>query len=322
MNTGTGAATGVAIDVAIVAYRRWDLTRSCLNHLLSQTRAHRLIVCDNGCDERTADRVAAEFPAVRVVALERNMPYPVACNRAVGVGSGELVVMMNNDVDARPDFIERLTDPLIADATLGSVASLLLAPGEASVDSAGLTADPTLAGFPRFQGRPPGQVDARHPVLAGPAGAAAAFRRCAWEQVGGLDERIPAYLEDLDLALRLRQAGWSTHLAIDAVAVHIGSATFGHRSARQRWCAGFSRGYLIRRYGGRGSPVALRTAVTEAIVVAGDLAMSRDAAALRGRISGWRSARGLPRRPAPPAVAIEPRIDFVESLRLRRASYA
>ena len=50
------------IDVALVAFRRWDLTQSCLRHLAAQTVPHRVQLCDNGCDEGTTERVRAEFP--------------------------------------------------------------------------------------------------------------------------------------------------------------------------------------------------------------------------------------------------------------------
>ncbi len=148
--------------------------------------------------------------------------------------------------------------------------------------------DTTLSGFTRLRGRPSAEAGAARPGVTGPYGAAAAFRRAAWEQVGGLDETIPAYCEDLDLALRLRQAGWPAALALDAVGVHIGGATFGHRSADQRRRAGYGRGYVLRRYGVLRTQAALRALVTEAIVVAGDLVLSHDLAALRGRVAGWR----------------------------------
>ncbi|MGZ4245992.1 MAG: glycosyltransferase family 2 protein [Solirubrobacteraceae bacterium] len=316
------AGMTAGIDVAIVAYRRWDLTTSCLDHLARQTVPHHVVLCDNGCDEGTAERARARYPHVEVLRLARNMPYPIACNAAVAAGSGELVVMMNNDVDARPDFLERLTAPFGADAGVGSVASVLLRPGESVIDSVGLVADPILAGFARYQGQPAAHAAQDDTLLTGPAGAAAAFRRAAWEQIGGMDERIPAYMEDFELALRLRQAGWSTALARDAIAVHIGGATFGHRSAGQRWRSGYARGYLLRRYGllrGRTAPRAL---ATEAIVAAADIVVSRDTAAARGRVAGWRSARGLPHRPWPPPEAIDHRIGFLDSLRRRRGAYA
>jgi hypothetical protein len=183
-------------------------------------------------------------------------------------------------------------------------------------------ADGTLAGFARLQGRPVSDAATTHPVLLGPSGGAAAYRRVAWEAAGGLDEHIFIYSEDLDLALRLRAAGWRAAAAPDAVGVHLGSATMGHLTAWQRYNGGFSRGYLLRRYGVFRRSAAVRTLVTEAIVVAGDAAISRDLSALRGRVAGWRSGRGLPRRTAPPPDCLDPGIGFVESLRLRRHAYA
>jgi GT2 family glycosyltransferase len=311
----------LTVDVALVAYRHWELTRSCLEHLARQTREHRVYLCDNGCDERTAEHVRADFPHVEVRRLERNMPYAVACNAAAQAGDGDVVVMMNNDVDARPDFVQRLVAPLEQDPRTGSVAPLLVRPGNAVIDSVGLTADRTLAGFPRWQGHPPSQARADTPALLGPAGAAAAFRRSAWEQAGGLDEALVAYMEDFDLALRLRAAGWDAAVALDAVAVHVGSATFGHRSAEQRRKGGFGRGYVLRRYGVLRSRAAARTLLTEAVVVAGDLVISRDAAALRGRLEGWRAAAARPRRSLP-GEAIDDTLTFADSLRMRHGVYA
>lgn len=316
------AITPRPVDVALVAYRRWDLTRSCLEHLARQTQALRVYLCDNGCDEDTSERVHREFPDVEVLRMERNMPYAVACNAAVAAGSSEVVVMMNNDVDARPDFVERLVAPLAASPRVGSVAALLVRPGEQEIDSAGLVGDRTLAAFPRWQGHHPSEAHADAPALTGPAGAAAAFRRVAWEEVGGLDETIRAYMEDFDLAVRLRGAGWESALALDAVAVHIGSATFGHRSVTARRSGGFGRGYVLRRYGVLRSRAALRTLVTEAIVVTGDLVISRDAAALRGRLAGWRAAAGMPRNALPGPAVLDGDISLLDSLRLRRGGYS
>jgi GT2 family glycosyltransferase len=131
-----------------------------------------------------------------------------------------------------------------------------------------------------------------------------------------------AYGEDVDLALRLRAAGWSTAVASDAVAIHRGSASAVTRSAWQRYQGGFSRGYFLRRYGVLRRRTALRALATEGIAVAGDaLVFSHDFAAFRGRIAGWRAARGLPRRRHPPDDAIDDAITFVKSLRLRLGVY-
>jgi N-acetylglucosaminyl-diphospho-decaprenol L-rhamnosyltransferase len=309
------------IDVVIVAYGRYELTRSCLSHLRQQTVEHRVILVDNGSTDDSLARIRSEWPAVDVECFEDNRGFAEACNRGVGAGSGEIVVLLNNDVDARPDFLERLVLPLQTDPETGSVAALMLQPGEQLIDSAGLAADVTLGCFPRLQGLDAREAARERPVLAGPAGTAAAYRRRAWEQVGGLDETIFAYMEDFDLALRLRSAGWKSVLAADAVGVHLGSATHGHRSAWQRRHGGFGRGYMLRRYGLLRGVTAPRTLGTEAIVVLADLAISHDLEALRGRLSGWHAGARVPRRAAPPAEAVDHMISFRDSLALRRGVY-
>jgi N-acetylglucosaminyl-diphospho-decaprenol L-rhamnosyltransferase len=310
-----------SIDVVIVAYNRYELTDSCLRHLVAQTIDHRVILVDNGSTDDTRARVGAEWPAVQLECLDENRGFAEACNRGVAAGSDEIVVLLNNDVDCRPDFLERLVAPIAEDPEVGAVAALMLQPGEQLIDSAGLTADVTLGGFPRLQGLEAEWAHSDRPVLAGPAGTAAAYRRSAWEQVGGLDERIFAYMEDFDLALRLRSAGWTAAMAANAVGVHLGSATHGHRSGSQRRHGGFGRGYMLRRYGllrGRTAPRAL---ATEVVVILGDLAISRDLAALRGRLSGWRAGGQSSRLPLPPADALDKTITFRDSLALRRGVY-
>jgi GT2 family glycosyltransferase len=310
------------VDVVVLAHNRWDLTERCLAHLRQQTLSHTLIVCDNGSTDQTPERVRASFPEARLVELGANLGFSAACNRGVRAGNGDVVVLLNNDVECRPDLLERLIAPLRDDERVGSVAALLLKLGEERIESFGLAVDSTLAGYPRLRELPARDAQITHPVLIGPSGAAGAYRRRAWEAVGGLDEGVFAYGEDVDLALRLRTAGWFAAGAADAVAVHVGSASAVARSAWQRYQGGFARGYFLRRYGIVRTRNAVRAAATEAIVVLGDaLIFSHDIAALRGRIAGWRAAADLPRHPWPPPEAVDSRITFLESLRLRVGVY-
>jgi GT2 family glycosyltransferase len=154
-------------------------------------------------------------------------------------------------------------------------------------------------------------------VLAGAECCAGAFRRAAWEQIGGFDETLAQYGLVVDLALRLRSAGWETDQAADAVGVHINSATLGFRSTRQRRLAGFGRAYLLRRYRVLHRPVAPRTLATEALVAAADALLCRDLERLRGLVDGWRAARTQPALRWPPPDAIDHSISLRRSLALR-----
>ena len=309
-----------SIDVVVPTHDRWELTERCLRHLATQSAPHTAILVDNGSSDGTPETVRREFPDVHVIALPANRGFAAACNRGVAAGRGDVVVLLNNDVECTPAFIERLVAPIADDDSVGAVAGVLLQPESDCLDSVGLAADPTLAGFPRHQGRPAARAAEPSPRLAGPSGAAAAYRRRAWEDVGGLDEGVAFYLEDLDLALRLWSAGWRPAVALDAHAVHRGGASIGRRSASQRRQAGFSRAYFLRRYGLLRGRLAPRVLLTEVAVVTADALLERDFEALRGRLEGWRSAAVLPRRPPPPAEAIDDSIGLMQSLRLRRSA--
>jgi GT2 family glycosyltransferase len=306
----------LTIDVVIPTYDGWSLLERCLELLRAQTVDHRAIVVDNGSTDGTPANVRREFPEAVVVELPENIGFPAACNRGAAAGDGDVIVLLNNDVEVPATFLEALVQPLVARESLGSVAAVLLQRDAQSIDSVGLCVDKTLAGFPRLRGEPAAESGSVKPVLAGPAGGAGAYRRVAWTAVGGLDDGVFGYGEDVDLAVRLAGAGWETTAAARATAIHLGSASFGRRSSWQRYQSGFSRGYFVRRYG-----LSTRTAVTEAIVVAGDAVISRDLNAVRGRLAGWRRAGGTARRPRPPAGAIDQSIGFLTSLRMRRTVY-
>src|SRR5712692_7602830 len=148
---GTMAPT---IDVVIPTHGGWRHTASCLRHLGEQTLPHRVILVDNASPDDTPSRAPIEFPRASVIKLDANRGFAAACNRGIGEGNGDVVVLLNNDVDCDPDFLEVAAAALLDAPTVGAVAPLLLRPGRNTIDSVGLAADVTLAGFPRLQGRP------------------------------------------------------------------------------------------------------------------------------------------------------------------------
>ena len=79
---------------------------------------------------------------------------------------------------------------------------------------------------------------------------------------------------------------------------------------------------MLRRYGVLRGSTAPRALATELVVVLGDLAISRDLAALRGRVEGWRFGGREARRMPPPAAAVDQEIGFRDSLAMRRGVYA
>lgn len=298
-------------DVVVVTYNSGDAVLRCLE-LLGDAN---VVVVDNASSDGTSDRIAARFPAVQLVRNTENVGFGRAVNQAAALGSGEAIVLVNDDVEPEAGFVRALVAPLERDPRVGMVAGLLLMPGGELVDYFGFELDPTLAVYGRLRRRPPADEPG---TLAGPGGGAAAYRRAAWESVGGFDERLFAYGEDIDLALRLQTAGWFVAAASDARGIHLGGHSFGVDSPLQRRLSGVARGFLLRRWRVLRSRAAVRALVFDAIVVVWGLVRHRTLVPLTSRIAGWRLARGVT-SPVPSGV-VDRRIGFAEALRRLRSA--
>jgi N-acetylglucosaminyl-diphospho-decaprenol L-rhamnosyltransferase len=290
-----------------------------LESLEAQTVVPRVVVVDNGSSDDSVVMMAERFPAVTVIALGENVGFGRALNAAIEQEPGDPIVLLNNDVVCEPGFIEALLEPAAAGAEM--VAAVLLRPdGSGRIDSAGVIADRALMGFDYLNGEAvESALDAPDPL--GPTGGAALIRAAAFADAGGFDERIFLYYEDLDLALRLRALGYGCRLAPRARAIHDYSQTLGARSGAKYQRTGWSRGYMLRRYRVMRQPaLAARTLLCEGAICIGQLIRERTLSGLRGRIAGWREARGLAKRDTPAACLADLSIGQALALRRRRHS--
>jgi GT2 family glycosyltransferase len=273
--------------------------RLALASLEAQTADCRIVVADNASSDGSVEMTEAEFPEVEVVRMSRNRGFGTALNEAIRTVGGDPLILLNNDTECEPTFVAEM----VAAAERGAemVAGVLVQHQQPElIDSAGIQVDAhTLMAFDYLRGEPLAALDGA-PAPFAPSGGAALFRREPFEAAGGFDERIFLYYEDLDLALRMRRAGAHCVLAHSARARHVGSATLGDHAAEKYVHTGWSRAYLVRRYGVMRRPAnALRTLAGEAAICAGQLLLDRTAAGIVGRRRGWRAAGGLPPLEAP-----------------------
>jgi N-acetylglucosaminyl-diphospho-decaprenol L-rhamnosyltransferase len=263
-----------------------------LESLRAQTAEAEVVVVDNDSSDGSDQMVAEGFPEVRLLRLGANLGFGTALNRAVDEHPGDPIVLFNNDAEAEPRFLEALLAEL--GEGVDSVAGVLVQERDPGlIDSAGVVADRTLMGFDYLHGEPvAAAVGAPDPL--GPTGGAALYRREAFLAVGGFDERMFLYYEDLDLALRLAARGGACRLAGEARALHAYSASLGAATGAKYARTGWSRGYMLRRYGVMRDPrLALRAFACEAAIGAGQLLRDRTAAGLKGRVRGYRAGAGL-----------------------------
>ncbi|MBL9009700.1 MAG: glycosyltransferase family 2 protein [Alphaproteobacteria bacterium] len=225
------------VDIVIPTRNRADLLGRCLASLLERTAYERLriIVADNDSDEvaarRLLDWVAAD-PRVRVVPAPGAFNYAAICNAAAGQGEGEIVVFLNNDVEALdPGWLTALVD-LAVRPGVGAVGAKLLYP-DGTIQHAGIVLGLNDAAGHLYRRAPGGASGyggalGRCRRVSAVTGACLAVRRDLFEAVGGFDaSAFPVEYNDIDLCLRLGERGFATMWTPQAVLCHLESASRG-----------------------------------------------------------------------------------------------
>ncbi|HET7213673.1 MAG TPA: glycosyltransferase family 2 protein [Terriglobia bacterium] len=218
------------ITVVIPSLHRPDLLEICLSSLAQQTLTSsqfEVLVIEN--EARPGSALPAPVPEnVRCILLTKNLGTTGSVNHGLAHSRSDFVLLLNNDVQLHSRFLEVLLSTMQAGSALGfATGKLLNARRRDTLDGAG---DALLCGGGSYRlghdDPDHGQFDQSAPIIAG-CGAATLFRRSVLDEIGGLDEDFFAYLDDVDLGLRARLAGYQGIYTPDAVAWHLGSATLG-----------------------------------------------------------------------------------------------
>ncbi|MFC1829846.1 glycosyltransferase family 2 protein [Thermodesulfobacteriota bacterium] len=222
------------VSVVVVTLNRFDLLKSCLRSLCQQDYASmEILVVDNGSDRDAREVLAAEFPHIRVIRLDRNYGFAGGSNRGIEMSRGKYVALINNDALADPKWISSMVKTAEADSTIAAVASIIIDGNRPEVlDSCGVGIG--LDGMSRqaMRGMPVLWLTKPKDILLF-SGCACLLRMRALKDVGLFDEDFFAYCEDTDLGLRIRRAGWKIVVAPGAYVKHLYSLT-GGKFSRQK----------------------------------------------------------------------------------------
>ncbi len=215
--------------IVIPVHNKASLTRQCLNDLLSgpDCSGVEILVVDDGSSDVTAELLKYYEPRVKVLTNETNLGFAASCNRGVEEASGELVVLLNNDIRPGPGWLPALTgyaEENPAAAVIG--ARLLFANG--TVQHAGVVIGQDgnpyhlYAGFP---GDHPAVCRSRRFQVV--TGACMAVRRSVFLSHEGFDPAFVNGHEDVDYCLRLGRTGHGheVHLCASSVLYHLESAS-------------------------------------------------------------------------------------------------
>lgn len=226
----------VDVSIIIVSYNTVDLLRQCIRSVFAHTRQTRfeIIVVDNASADGSAAMVAAEFPEVKLIALEENLGFGRGNNVGMEQAEGEYIFYLNPDAELMNDAIAILLAQLRADPQIGIVGPRLYLDKD-------MRHHPTIRTFTSPRNIIPRYLPGYKALLAlresyfirktepqsvdWLVGAALLASTERLRELGGFDEAFFVYSEEEDLCRRMHQRGWRVQYCPEASIVHYGGAS-------------------------------------------------------------------------------------------------
>jgi GT2 family glycosyltransferase len=262
------------VSVVVVSYETRDDLAACLASLADAGGPGlETIVVDNASTDGSADMVARDFPAVRLVRSTENQGFGAACNRGAAVASGAYLLFLNSDAQVTAGAVPALARVLDTQPDVAIVGPRTLNEDGTAQVSFGPALTPLAEWRQRrlvraVARREPDALRIAHErslVARAPdwvSGSCLMIRRRAFDAVAGFDEGFFLYEEDVDLCVRVRAQGGLVRFEPAATVVHRLGRSMARMPDRAR--AEYDRSHLryYRKHNGAIATALLRAAIS------------------------------------------------------------
>mgnify|MGYP001256366857 CR=1 FL=1 len=204
------------VSIIIPLYNSVEYTRKCLASLEATLKPEQfeLIMVDNNSTDDTVDLLSSLPSTVKIIRNSENLGFARACNQGARVASGNYLLFLNNDTEAKPGWLEPLLECVERDHAIGAVGSKLLF-SDGTIQHAGVLIvedhklNDLLLAKHVFHGQTADmeQANIQREYKALTA-ACLLVRREAFEEVEGFDEEYWNGYEDIDLCFKLSESQW------------------------------------------------------------------------------------------------------------------
>ena len=218
------------VAVVIPNYNGYRYLETCFAALAKQTFTEfTTYFVDNGSQDESCAFLREHYPETKIIQLDDNYGFSRAVNEGIRRSKEPYVILLNNDTEVFPDFVERLYEGICKRKNAFACSAKLISYQERDkIDDAGNYYNMLGWAFARGKGKPVSEFETSDRIFAACAGAAI-YRREFLEKTGLFDEEHFAYLEDTDIGYRARLLGYENWYEPSAKVYHVGSGTSGSR---------------------------------------------------------------------------------------------
>lgn len=217
------------VTIIIPNYNGKQLLENCIETLERQTCTDfKLLVVDNGSTDGSTGVTAGDLD-MEMVALSENTGFCGAVNEGIRRTTTPFFILLNNDTEAKPEFVEALLAGIRQSERIFSCGAMMIDyHNREHIDNAGDYYTAFGWAIARAKGKRCCDYEKERNVFSC-CGGAAIYRTDVVRQIGLFDEKHFAYLEDVDMGYRARIHGYENRYIPQAKVFHVGSATTGNR---------------------------------------------------------------------------------------------
>lgn len=239
----------VDLSVVIISFNTKDLTLSCVDSVIKNTRGinYEVVMVENGSSDGSVEALRSlQGTKVRLIENKKNLGFAVANNQAWKKALGKYVLFLNSDTLITDNVLGEMVEWMGKNATVG-IASCMLKNKDGSIQPTGGYFPALLSVFSWMTIQDLPFVDALikpfHPLhiksffakgtdfyrkekeLDWVTGAFLFTRKVILEEVNGWDDNYFMYVEEVDLCFRIKKTGWRVRYLPEWDIIHYGGAS-------------------------------------------------------------------------------------------------
>ena len=230
-----GAGLEVPVDLPVTSiiipvYNNFAYILPCLHSIFGiGSRAPFEVIVVDDCSDEDYSALKREYPRVRLIRNERNSGFLLTVNRGVREASGEYVLILNNDTEVLPGWLDELATALYHHPEAGMIGSQLIHMRTGTLQESGNLICKNGEMLPLGRGAEPDNPEySFFREVDFVSAASIILRKRVFEEMGGFDPGYaPAYFEDPDLGLRLQKAGYRNYVMPLSRVMHMEMASYG-----------------------------------------------------------------------------------------------
>ena len=222
-------STTPVVSIVIPTFNHSEDVVLCLETIAAagETTPFEVILVDDASSPEHA-AIFRSISGIKLCRLETNKGFSGATTAGVALGQGEYLLLLNNDTEVLPGFLDALVARAESDTEIGVVGSMIIRPDQ-FLQEAGCVV--FADGSARQLGAGQNPCDWKYRTAREVdycSGASLLIRRSVWDKIGGFDERFsPAYYEDVDIAFEARRLGFKVLYEPRSVLFHNEGTTHG-----------------------------------------------------------------------------------------------